>query len=138
MLLIPQGNTKNRSQTLTAYSSAVYSEEAGEWAGADVVLRRAANGDSGFIIFYESYWLEPTYKVFCIDDLRIDGSTGHFSLHSNNFKGRYTIKFRKKSIQLNRDDEKSTGPVVMFAQTDATSLMSRVKQFAASEPCVEK
>jgi len=136
-LLVP-GKAVENSLSQKAYSNAVFSREGGEWVGSDMVLWHNDVHEYGYVMFYESYWLEPTHRTLCMDDLHVEGGIGHFSLHLDDFSGRYTIKFRTRSVELNRDEAESSGPVVLKAQVNPTTVISRIKSFDHTDLCAQE
>lgn len=132
------GRSQKKIPAVEVYSNAFFSTEGGDWVGSDLVLSHDSGNDSGYIVFYESYWLEPTKRALCINDLRMKDGVGHFSLHWEKSLGKYTLKFHENGVVLSRDDAGSVGPVPLKKQREVTTVLKRIRHFSDSDPCVHR
>jgi hypothetical protein len=116
-------------QTTTVYSNAGNMREGtSEWAGADLMWARDETRSWGWVVFYESYWGEPTNTVLCIEQVASEDNKARFTLAAGNFSGKYALGFRKSSVALNRIDTASTGPISLGRQTDIMPTVSRIRR----------
>ena len=116
-------------QTTTVYSNAAYVREgADEWAGADLMWTRDQIRGWGWVVFYESYWGEPTNTVLCMEQVTSEDNKAQFALDAGNFFGKYALGFQKSIVALNRIDTPSTGPITLTRQTDIVPMVSRIRR----------
>jgi len=86
------------------YTNAEYSSEGGDRTGADVRLFSTAGGSAGLIIFYESYWGEPTFTPLALSHISTNKKTVHFDIETASGWVHYSLLLTSTGALLNRDD----------------------------------
>jgi hypothetical protein len=86
------------------YSNTDYSSEGGDLTGVDIQFIPSNRGITGMIVFYESYWGEPTFTP--LPFLRVEMSKGviHFETKISKAVARYHILPTPTGALFNRDD----------------------------------
>jgi hypothetical protein len=114
---------------IRAYSNAQYSDEGGDWTGCDLELRQG-DGASGYIVFYESFWYEPTLVKLEMTDLRIQDSVATFKLSHKGFSAEYKLEMHDSRATLIRTDLAGAYPVSLTRPKTPQEIRKRIKKLA--------
>ena len=87
------------------YSNVKYIPESGDLVGAELLIFRAANQMSGLLTFYESYWNEPAFTCFVLENIQLSSAkTIKFELKVSNEIFEYALDQQRDSVILHRID----------------------------------
>ena len=99
---------------LMHYSNAEFIQESGDIIGAEIWVASTRRSAIGFVVFYESYWGEPTQVPLAMEELRRDSSTLAFELQTPE-TNRYHLKTAPGKATLSRSDQpKSTESSILL------------------------
>lgn len=86
------------------YSNAAYSSEGGDQTGVDIRFFTANTGTTGMIVFYESYWGEPTFTPLTLSRIIVKKGTIHFAVELPRGIAHYHLLPTPTAGLFNRDD----------------------------------
>ena len=86
------------------YSNVDYSKEGGDLTGVDIRFFSTSMGTTGMIVFYESYWGEPTLTPLAFSRVEIGKSVIRFETETPSGVARYHLLPTPTGGLFNRDD----------------------------------
>ena len=98
------------------YSNVDYSAEGGDFTGVDIRFFSTGTGTTGMIVFYESYWGEPTFTPLALSGVETSKEAVRFDVEMPNGVARYHLRTTATGGLFNRDDvthEKDAKEVVL-------------------------
>jgi hypothetical protein len=93
-----------QSELNARYSNVAYSSEGGDQTGVDIQLFSTTAGKTGMIVFYESYWGEPTFTPLVLTQVSIKKNVIHFSVEMHEGVAHYHLILTSAGGIFNRDD----------------------------------
>jgi len=88
----------------TRYSNVAFSSEGGDQTGVDILFFPTTAGQAGIIVFYESYWSEPTSTSLPISQIETDKAGIHFAVQLPDGLAHYHLLQTPTGGLFNRDD----------------------------------
>ena len=98
------GTTTGQHVSPGRYSNADYSIEGGDVTGVDVRFFSTSTRTTGMIVFYESYWGEPTFTPLALSRIETSKGTIQFETETPNGVARYHLRPTATGGLFNRDD----------------------------------
>jgi hypothetical protein len=86
------------------YSNIDYSAEGGDFTGVDIRLFSVGTGTTGMIVFYESYWGEPTFTPLALSQIEMSKGTIQFETETPNGAAHYHLRLTVTGGLFIRDD----------------------------------
>jgi hypothetical protein len=86
------------------YSNVDYSTEGGDFTGVDIRFFSTGTGTTGMIVFYESYWGEPTLTPLALSGVETTKEAIGFNVEMPNGVARYHLRTTATGGLFNRDD----------------------------------
>jgi len=86
------------------YSNVAYSSEGGDQTGVDIQFLPTDGGTTGMIVFYESYWSEPTFTPLALSQVTVDKGAIHFAVELPSGIAHYHLLTTPIGVLFNRDD----------------------------------
>jgi len=86
------------------YSNAAYSSEGGDQTGTDIRFLSTGTDTTGMIVFYESYWGEPTFTPLALSEVAMDKGVIQFAVELPDGVARYHLRQTPTGGLFNRDD----------------------------------
>jgi hypothetical protein len=90
------------------YSNTAYSSEGGDQTGTDIRFFSTGTATTGMIVFYESYWGEPTFTPLAFSQVTLDKGVIHFAVDLPSGVARYHLRQTPTGGLFNRDDVSHT------------------------------
>jgi hypothetical protein len=102
---LPAQNPRaNQPVPLGRYSNVDYSSEGGDFTGVDIRLFSVGTGTTGLIVFYESYWGEPTLTPLALSQIEMSKGTIQFETETPNGVVHYHLRLTATGGLFSRDD----------------------------------
>jgi hypothetical protein len=102
--LSPQNPRPGQTLSPERYSNIDYSAEGGDFTGADIRFFSTGMGMTGMIVFYESYWGEPTFTPIALSKIETGKNVIKFEVEMPNGVARYHLRLTATGGLFNRDD----------------------------------
>ena len=102
--LPPQNSRANQPLSPGRYSNVDYSAEGGDFTGVDIRFFSVGTGMTGMIVFYESYWGEPTFTPLALSRIETSKGAIQFETETPNGVARYHLRPTATGGLFNRDD----------------------------------
>lgn len=104
------------------FSSASYSEEGGDVVGADLRILWTENGTAGMVVFYESYWGEPTFIPLAMSNIKKHGSMIDFTMNTPDGSSHYYLRKKGNEAVFYRDNLKAQGATLKLVRSILPAL----------------
>lgn len=101
--ILPQ-NPRTDQTVPARYSNVDYSAEGGDFTGVDIRFFSTHKGTTGMIVFYESYWGEPTFTPLAFSQVETGKDEIKFEVEMPNGVARYHFRLTAAGGLFNRDD----------------------------------
>lgn len=101
---LPSENPRADHTVPARYSNVDYSAEGGDFTGVDIRFFSTGTGTTGLIVFYESYWGEPTFTPLALSRIETSKDAIKFDVEMPNGIARYHLRTTATGGLFNRDD----------------------------------
>ena len=102
--LVKHESDAEPSTLIGRFTNEGYSEKGGDQTGVDVRLFSTKGEPAGMIIFYESYWGEPTFIPLALSHVLRENQTIHFETDMPSGLAHYRLLLTQSGGLLSRDD----------------------------------
>lgn len=86
------------------YANVDYSTEGGDFTGVDIRFFSTNTGTTGMIVFYESYWGEPTFTPLAFSRVETSEGAIKFEVEMPNGVAHYQVRTTATGGVFNRED----------------------------------
>jgi hypothetical protein len=97
-------NPRRGEATPGRYSNVDYSGEGGDFTGVDIRFFSKDTGTTGMIVFYESYWGEPTFTPLAFSRVETSKAAIKFEVEMPNGAAHYQIRTTATGGVFTRED----------------------------------
>lgn len=100
----PQNPLSSQSISPARYSNVDYSAEGGDFTGVDIRFFSVGTRTTGMIVFYESYWGEPTFTVLALSRIETSKGTIQFEMKIPDGVAHYRLLLTTTGALFKRDE----------------------------------